>query len=104
MNVDVSAGTVIVGVLTESVSTWAFTGVNTEASKATTVTLIIDSDSLLGYGETCSVNGTNITGGVRWGGGIAPLPTNNEDILSFTIATDSTGTIRVYGSSALNFS
>ena len=51
-----------------------------------------------------TVNGTNIPGGVRWGGGIAPLPTNNEDILSFTIATDSTGTIRVYGSSALNFS
>jgi hypothetical protein len=104
MNINVNAGTVIVGVLTEAVSTWAFTGVNTEASKATTVTLIIDSDSLLGYGETCTVNGTNITGGVRWGGGIAPLPTNNEDILSFTIATDSTGTIRVYGSSALNFS
>jgi hypothetical protein len=104
MNINVNAGTVIVGVLTEAVSTWAFTGVNTEASKATTVTLIIDSNSLLGYGETCTVNGTNITGGVRWGGGIAPLPTNNEDILSFTIATDSTGTIRVYGSSALNFS
>ena len=104
MTIDASAGTVVVGVLTETVSTWAFTGVNTEASKATTVTLIIDSNSLLGYGETCRVNGINIPGGVRWGGGIAPLPTNNEDILSFTIATDSTGTIRVYGSSALNFS
>lgn len=104
MTLDVSSGTVIVGVLTETVSTWAFTGVNTEAAKATTVTLIVDSNSLLGYGETCTVNGTNIPGGVRWGGGIAPLPTNNEDILSFTIATDSTGTIRVYGSSALNFS
>jgi hypothetical protein len=104
MTIDASAGTVVVGILTEAVSTWAFTGVNTEAAKATTVTLIIDSNSLLGYGETCIVNGTNISGGVRWGGGIAPLPTNNEDILSFTIATDSTGTIRVYGSSALNFS
>lgn len=104
MSIDVSAGTVVVGVLTETVSTWAFTGVNTESAKATTITLIIDSNSLLGYGETCTVNGTNISGGVRWGGGIAPLPTNNEDILSFTIATDSTGTIRVYGSSALNFS
>jgi hypothetical protein len=104
LNIDVNLGTVVVGVLTQSVSTWAFTGVNTEAAKATTVTLIIDSDSLLGYGETCTVNGTTIPGGVRWGGGIAPLPTNNEDILSFTIARDSSGTIRVYGSSALNFS
>lgn len=103
MPIDVSSGTVVVGVLTESVNTWAFTGVNTETAKATTITLIINSNSLLGYGETCTVNGGSPFG-VRWGGGIAPLPTNNEDILSFTIATDSSGSVRVYGASALNFS
>jgi len=103
MTIDVNAGTVVVGVLTESVGEWAFVGVNTETAKATTVTLIIDSDSLLGYAETCSINGGSQFG-VRWGGGIAPLPTNNEDIISFTIASDATGSIRVYGSSSLNFS
>ncbi len=104
MTLDVGASTVIVGVLTETVSKWKFTNVPTENGKATTVTLIIDSNSLLGYGESCSVNNVDVSGGVRWGGGIAPLPTNNEDILSFTIAKDSTGSIRVYGSSSLNFS
>lgn len=104
MTLDVGASTVIVGVLTETVSKWKFTNVPTENGKATTVTLIVDSNSLLGYGESCSVNNVDVSGGVRWGGGIAPLPTNNEDILSFTIAKDSTGSIRVYGSSSLNFS
>ncbi len=103
MTLDVNTGTVVVGVLTEAVGEWAFTGVDTSGPKATTMTLIIDSDSLLGYAETCSVNGGSPFG-VRWGGGIAPLPTNNEDIISFTIATDSNGQIRVFGSSSLNFS
>ena len=103
MTLDVNTGTVVVGVLTEAVGEWAFTGVDTSGPKATTMTLIIDSDSLLGYAETCSVNG-GAPFGVRWGGGIAPLPTNNEDIISFTIATDSNGQIRVFGSSSLNFS
>ena len=103
MTLDVNTGTVVVGVLTEAVGEWAFTGVDTSGPKATTMTLIIDSDSLLGYAETCSVNGS-APFGVRWGGGIAPLPTNNEDIISFTIATDSNGQIRVFGSSSLNFS
>ena len=102
MTLDVNTGTVVVGVLTEAVGEWAFTGVDTSGPKATTMTLIIDSDSLLGYAETCSVNG-GAPFGVRWGGGIAPLPTNNEDIISFTIATDSNGQIRVFGSSSLNF-
>lgn len=103
MTLDVNTGTVVVGVLTEAVGEWAFTGVDTGTAKATTLTLIIDSDSLLGYAETCSVNG-GTPFGVRWGGGIAPLPTNNEDIISFTIATDSAGEVRVFGSSSLNFS
>ena len=104
MTLDVGSSTVIVGVLTETVSKWKFVNVPTENAKATTVTLIIDSNSLLGYGESCSVNNVDVTGGVRWGGVIAPLPTNNEDILSFTIAKDSSGSLRVYGSSSLNFS
>ena len=103
MTLDVGSSTVIVGVLTETVSKWKFINVPTENAKATTVTLIIDSNSLLGYGESCSVNNVDVSGGVRWGGGIAPLPTNNEDILSFTIAKDSSGSLRVYGSSSLNF-
>ena len=104
LTVDASTSTVAVGILTETVSTWAFTGVSTELGKSTTITLIIDSSSLITYGEQCSVNGSAISGGVRWPGGIAPSPTNNEDLISFAIINDSTGTIRVYGSSSLNLS
>lgn len=104
LSINCSDSSVIVGVLTESVSTWAFTGISTENGKSTTVTLIIDSSSLLTYGEQCTVNGTPISGGIRWNGGIAPLTTDNEDFLSFAIVRDNSGTIRVYGSSSLNFS
>lgn len=104
LTIDVSSSTVAVGILTESVSTWAFTGVSTEVGKSTTITLIIDSSSLITYGESCSVNGSAVTGGVRWPGGIAPSPTNNEDMVSFAIVRDTAGTIRVYGSSSLNLS
>ena len=104
LTVDVSSSTIAVGFLTTTVSEWAFTGINTETSKATTITIIVDSDSLITYGEQCSINGTTVSGGVRWPGGIAPNPTNNEDILSFALLKDSTGAIRVYGTSSLNFS
>ncbi len=104
LSVNVENSTVVVGVLTESVNTWEFVGVNTDLGKATTVTLIIDSNSLLTYGENFSIAGVGQTGGVRWNGGIAPIPTDNDDILSFTIIRDSAGTFRVYGASSLNFS
>jgi len=104
LTIDASQGTIAVGFLTTTVSTWAFTGINTERSKSTTITLIVDSSSLITYGEQCTVNGSVISGGVRWPGGIAPSPTDNEDVLSFAIIRDSAGTIRVYGSSSLNFS
>ena len=104
LSINCSDSSVIVGVLTESVSTWAFAGISTENGKSTTVTLIIDSSSLLTYGEQCTVNGSAVSGGIRWNGGIAPLTTDNEDFLSFAIVRDNSGTIRVYGSSSLNFS
>lgn len=104
LTIDATDGTIAVGFLTTTVSTWAFTGINTETSKSTTITLIIDSSSLITYGEQCTVNGSSIPGGVRWPGGIAPSPTDNEDILSFAIIKDNSGTLRVYGSGSLNFS
>jgi hypothetical protein len=104
LTIDCSSSTVVVGFLTATVATWAFTGVNTEDGKATTITLIVDSSSLITYGEQCSINGVSVSGGVRWPGGIAPFPTNNEDILSFAVLKDLSGSIRVYGTSSLNFS
>ena len=104
LSIDVSSSTVAVGILTTSVTSWEFTGVSTENSKATTITLIADSSSLITYGELCKVNGQTVSGGVRWPGGVAPIPTDNEDIISFAIVRDNSGSIRVYGSISLNFS
>ena len=95
---------VVVGALTTSITTWAFTGVNTTSGRAISISMIIDSNSLYTYGDACSVNGIGVTTGVRWAGGLAPTATNNEDILSFNIVIDNSATIRVYGSSTLNYS
>ena len=59
---------------------------------------------MITYGELCKVNGQTVSGGVRWPGGVAPIPTDNEDIISFAIVRDNSGSIRVYGSISLNFS
>lgn len=104
LTVDTSLGTVVLGDLNASVTTWAFTNVPAVNSKATTVTLIIDGDTAQTYGDACSVNGSAITGGVKWSGGSAPTATNNFDIITFTIVRDSAGTINVFGSGNTDFS
>lgn len=102
LTVDVSQGTVMLGGLTTSVSTWSFTNVTTLNSKATTVTIINDAGQSSTYGDACKVNGNDIAGGIRWVGGNAPPATNAEDILTFSIVRDGTGLTRVYCSSSLN--
>jgi hypothetical protein len=102
LTVDISLGTVILGDLNAPVITWAFTNVPTANSRATTITLIIDGDTAHTYGEACSVNGSAITGGVKWVGGNAPTPTVHFDIITFTIVRDSAGTIIVFGSGNTN--
>lgn len=104
LTIDAALGTVVLGDLSASVTTWAFTNVPTTNSKATTITVIIDGDTAQTYGDACSVNGTSITNGVKWSGGTAPTSTNNFDIISFTIVKDGAGTVNVFGSSNMNFS
>jgi hypothetical protein len=104
LTVDTSLGTVILGDLNASVTTWAFTNVPTANSKATTVTLIIDGDTAQTYGDACNVNGSAVSGGVKWSGGTAPTSTNNFDVITFIIVKDSAGTINVFGSGNTNFS
>jgi hypothetical protein len=104
LTVDTSLGTVVLGDLNASVTTWAFTNVPTANSKAITVTLIIDGDTAQTYGDACNVNGSAVSGGVKWSGGSAPTATNNFDIITFTIVKDSAGTINVFGSGNTNFS
>ncbi len=102
--VDVSLGSVVCGVATTAISSWAFTNVSSENSKATTSTLIINAGLGYTYGDAVTVNGAAIANGVRWVGGNPPPSTANEDILTFSILRDSTGVTRVYCSSSINIS
>ena len=83
--VDVSLGSVVCGVATTSISSWAFTNVSSENSKATTSTLIINAGLGYTYGDAVTVNGAAVANGVRWVGGNPPPSTANEDILTFSI-------------------
>jgi len=102
LTIDTSQGTVFCGVLSNSVTTWAFTNVPTTNGKLITVTLILQGNTSYTYGDACSVNGTSITGGVKWSGSSPPASTNNIDIISFTIMKDNSGTIYVIGSTTTN--
>jgi hypothetical protein len=104
LTINTLLATVFLGDINASVTTWAFTNVPTDNSKATTVTLIIDGDVAQTYGDACSVNGTAVSGGIKWAGGTAPDASNNFDILTFTIVRDNVGTVNVFGSSSVNFS
>ena len=102
--IDVSQGSVICGVATTSISSWAFTNVSGQNSKATTSTLIINAGIGYTYGDVVTVNGAAVAAGVRWVGGNPPPATSNEDILTFSVIRDSTGVTRVYCSSSINIS
>tara|TARA_B100000401_G_scaffold52688_1_gene30790 strand:- start:4992 stop:6014 length:1023 start_codon:yes stop_codon:yes gene_type:complete len=100
--VDVSQGSVVLGGLSTSVTSWAFTNVSGQNSKATTVTIINNAGIGYTYGDACTVNGSVIATGVKWVGGNPPPSTANDDILTFSIVRDSTGVTRVYCSSSIN--
>ncbi|NBP03467.1 MAG: hypothetical protein EBU90_25930, partial [Proteobacteria bacterium] len=109
LTIDTSLGSVILGDLIgtlfgNSITNWAFTNVSTANGKATTITVIIDGDTAQTYGDACSVNGTAITGGIKWAGGSTPTASNNYDIIAFTIIKDNNGTINVFGSATVNYS
>ena len=104
LTVDTSTGTIFLGDINASVTTWAFTNVPTVNSKATTVSIVIDGDAAQTYGDDCSVNGSAVSGGVKWAGGPAPTATDNFDIITFTIVIDSAGTINVFGVGNTDFS
>ncbi len=104
LTIDTSLGNIVLGDIGASVTTWAFTNVLTTNNRATTVTLIIDGDTAQTYGDACTVNGSAVSGGVKWSGGSAPTATNNFDILTFVIVRDFGGTINVFGSGNTNFS
>ena len=90
------------GGLTTSVTSWNFTNVSAQNSKATTVTLINNAGVGNTYGDAVKVNGAPVASGIKWVGGNPPPSTANDDILTFSIIRDSTGVTRVYCSSSIN--
>jgi hypothetical protein len=104
LTVDVSSGDVIVGALSASVTTWAFTNVPDVNSLVSTVTLRLTGSAAHTYGDACSVNGGASINGVKWSGGSVPTATNGVDTLTFVIYRDSAADIKVDGYAAGNWS
>ena len=107
LTLDLSQGSVRMGDLNASVSTWAFTNFPATSQfrgGMLKYTLILDGDVTQTYGDICTVNGVSVTGGIKWKGGSAPAPTNNFDILTFTIVRDSDYNYSVFGSVDTNYS
>lgn len=98
LTVDTSVGNAVLGALSASVTTWAFTNVPADNSKITTVSAVVAGNTSYTYGSSCSVNGSAVATGVQWFGGTAPTPSSTTDVLTFAIVRDSAGTIRVLGS------
>jgi hypothetical protein len=87
-----------------AISKWAFTNVGLNNGESLTLTLVLDSNTSALYGDACSVDGNDVTNGVKWSGGSPPTPTNNTDILTFIIIKDGSGTIQVFGQGNTDFS
>ncbi len=92
-----------------AINVWAFNTADPDGNtlangQSLTITLIIDASTASTYGDDCTVDGNNISTGVRWSGGSPPIATSNTDILTFLIVKDSSGVTRVYGQGNTDFS
>ena len=92
-----------------AINVWAFNTADPDGNtlangQSLTITLIIDASTASTYGDDCTVDGNNISTGVRWSGGSPPIATSNTDILTFLIVKDSAGVTRVYGQGNTDFS
>lgn len=107
LTIDLSAGSVLIGDMNASVTTWAFTNFpsTTEFSGGMMrFTFINDGDVTQTYGDTCTVNGVSVTGGIKWQNGSAPSPTNNFDIITFMIVRGTDNNYSVFASAETNYS
>ena len=105
LTINVGASNTILGKpTTQSINTWAFTGVGLTSGQSKTITLILEGNTAAIYGDACTVDGNTVTNGIRWSGGSPPVPTNNTDILTFVIVRDNAGATRVYGQGNTDFS
>lgn len=107
LTLDLSQGSVRMGDINASVSTWAFTNFPATSEfrgGMLKYTLILDGDVTQTYGDICTVNGVSVTGGIKWQGGSAPAPTNNFDVITFTIVRDSDYNYSVFAKVDGNYS
>lgn len=102
MNVDVSAGTIFLGSGSTNITGFNFSNVPTSNSRGVTITTMILNSGAYSYPKTCTVNGTNVAGGVRWPNNFQPAATTGTDVLTFSIVRDNASNIRVFGFSATN--
>jgi hypothetical protein len=104
VTIPVDTGTVFLRATNASITSWNFTNVGTNNGRSTSISVFISSNVSYTYGDTCTVNGTAVSGGIKWSGGSAPAPSANTDILTFVLIKDSSGTVHVFGFGTLNLS
>lgn len=102
MNIDVAAGTIFLGSGSTNITGFSFSNVPTSNSRGITLTTMILNSGSYSYPKICTVNGTNVAGGVRWPNNYQPAATTGTDVLTFSIVRDSASNIRVFGFSATN--
>jgi hypothetical protein len=97
LTVDTSLKSIVYGQLNASVTKFALTNVEEINGTAATITLILNGNTSYTYGSSVSINGTDISGGIKWESGVSPFPSTGIDRIMLTVVRDSGGTTKVLG-------
>lgn len=102
--IDLSLGKVILGTISDTITSWEITNAPTENGTAVSVSVILTGNTSFTYPNNCTVNGVAVFNGIRWVDGTAPSSSNNTDVITLVIIKDNSGATRVLGLHALNMS
>lgn len=102
VNIDLAAGTVLLGSGDATITGFNFTNVPQATNRSTTASVFLSNTGSFSYGRTCTVNGTNVAGGIRWSAGVTPTASTGVDILTFAIVRDNSSNVMVFGFSTTN--
>lgn len=102
LNFDVTSGTVFLGSGSSNITGFNFINVPTNNNRSLTVSAMLLNTGSYTYGDSCTINGSNVAGGVRWPLGIQPTATTGTDILTFSIIRDNAGNTRVFAFTTTN--
>lgn len=104
--IDLSSSTVVLGNTVGIITAWNFTNLSSINGTTSTVTVILSASSSNTYPSDYYIDGVGslpTPSTVLWPSGVVPLPTNNYDIINFTVVRDGSGTYTIFGNSITGF-